>query len=132
DVALGARDALHHTQIVELDYRLRQIKVDRAALHALAIQDFRQVAHPLEFLDKLGIFFARFNQAVEDLEDLRVCHSRGGANDAFVNVIADDLSGVVDFHDAGENQAIEFGAQAANISGQLQGKHGNGTVREID
>ena len=39
DVALGARDAFHQAEFVELDDRLGKIEIDRAAALAFAVED---------------------------------------------------------------------------------------------
>jgi hypothetical protein len=39
---------------------------------------------------------------------------------------------MIDFHDAGEDQAIQLWAQAANVGREFQGQHRNCTVGEID
>ena len=59
DVALRAGDALHQSEFVELDHRLGQIEIDGAAALALAVQDQRQIAHPLEPGHQLGCSAAR-------------------------------------------------------------------------
>ena len=52
DVARAARDAGHDAGFVEFDQRLREVEVDRAALVALVLQNFSQLAHQLEAFDE--------------------------------------------------------------------------------
>jgi len=39
---------------------------------------------------------------------------------------------MVDLHDAGEDEALDVGAEAADVSGELEGQHGDSPVGEID
>ena len=59
DIALGSRDALHHSEFVELDDGFGEIEIDRSAALALAVQDHRQIAHAFEVFDLRGVFAAR-------------------------------------------------------------------------
>ena len=46
--------------------------------------------------------------------------------------IADDLAAVVDLHDAGEHEAVEVRAQAADVGGEFERQHGDGAVGKVD
>src|SRR5208337_4265432 len=61
-----------------------------------------------------------------------VGHAVGGTDYAFVDFIAVDLAVVVNLHGAGEHEAVDFGAQAANVGREFERQHGNGAVGEID
>src|SRR5579863_542854 len=132
DVALGARDGLHHSEFVEFDDRLGEIEVDRSAAVALAVEDLGEFAHELEVPDQGRIALAQRVVPFEDSVDRGIGHALGGADDTFVQFVSDDFAAVIDLHDAGEHEAIEVRAKAADVGGELEGKHGHGTIREID
>ena len=70
--------------------------------------------------------------AFEDGVHIGVGHALGGADHAFAQVVADDLAAVIDLHDAGQDEAIDLRAQAADIGREFQRQHGNGAVGEVD
>jgi len=86
DVALGAGDALHHAEFVELDHCFGKIEVDRAAALALAVQDHGQIAHAFEVSDLGSIFAARGCVAFDHGIHGGICHAVGAADDAFVDL----------------------------------------------
>ena len=132
EVALGAGDGLHQSELVELDDGLGQIEVDRSAALAFAIQDLCEVAHQLECRDQRGVALAQGGVAFEDGIDGGVGHALGGADDAFAQVVADDLAAMVDLHDAGENEAVDLRAQAADVGREFERQHGDGAIGKID
>ena len=64
--------------------------------------------------------------------DLGVGHAAGGADDAFADFVAEDVAVAVDLHEAGEDEAVFVGAQAADIGRELLREHGDGAVGEVD
>ena len=84
DVAFGARDALHQSVLVKFDHRLRQIKIDGAAAHPLAIQHHRQLAHQLKNIHQLVIALAQTDVSFEDEVHVGVGHAFRRADDALV------------------------------------------------
>ena len=130
--AVGARDALHLAFVVEVDDGLGQVEVDGAALLALAVEDHGEVEHALEVRDERREFGARWLVAVEDGVDLGVGHAARGADDAFADFIAEDGAVAVELHDAGEDEAIFRGTQAADVGGELLRQHGDGAIGEVD
>src|SRR5579872_1996242 len=132
DVALGARDGAHQSEFFELDDGLRQIEVDRSAALAFAVEDLLQIAHELEHRDQRGIAGELGFVAFEDGVDRGVGHALGGANHALAQVVLDDLTAVVDLHDAGEHEAVELRAQAADVGREFEREHGHGAVGKVD
>ena len=132
DVALGAGDALHQTEFVELNHRFGQVEVNRTSALALAIQDHRQGAHVLEVFDLRGVPGARGLVALDHGIHGRVGHSFSGTDHAFVDLVADNLTLVIDFHGAGEHQAVHLWTQTANVGRESKRQHGDGAIGEID
>ena len=132
DVAFGARDGLHQSEVVELDDGFGEVEVDRSAAVALAVEDLREVAHEFEIRDQRSVAGALWLVAFEHGVDCGVGHAFSGADHAFAQIVADDFALVIDFHDAGEDEAVEVRAQAANVGGEFERKHGHGAVGKVD
>src|ERR1019366_750133 len=132
NIALGARDPLHQSVLVKFNHRLRQIEINGAATHPLAIEHHRQLAHQLKDIDQLVIALAQTNVSFEDEIHVGVGHAFGRADDALVQGVANNLTLWVDLHHAGEHQTVNLRAQAAQVRGKLHGQHGHGAVGEID
>ena len=132
NIALGARDPLHQSVLVKFDHRLRQIKINGAATHPLAIQHHRQLAHQLKDIHQLVIALAQPGVSFEDEIHVGVGHAFRRADDALVQGVADNLALGVDLHHAGQHQPVHLRAQTAHVSGELHGQHGHGAVGEID
>ena len=132
DVALGAGDGLHQSEVVEFDDGLGQIEVDRSAALALAIENLLQVAHEFEVFQERGVTLALGVVTCEYGVDGGVGHALGGANHALAQIVVDDLAAVIDLHDAGEHEAIELRAQAADVGGEFEREHGHGTIGKVN
>ena len=130
--AIGAEDALHLAFVVEVDDGLGKIEVDGAALLALAVEDFGEGEHALELRDERRELGTSRFVAGEDGVDLRVGHALRGADDAFGDFVAEDGAMMVELHDAGEDEAIFRGAEAADVGGELLRQHGDGAIGEVD
>src|SRR5439155_12453437 len=111
DVALGSRDTLHQPELVELDHWLRKIKINGTPPLALAIEDHRQIAHKLEDAGEIGVALAHAGIALQYRVHAGVGHTLCRANNAWAELIADDLTLVIDFHDAGHHQTLNLRAQ---------------------
>ena len=131
-VALRASHALHQTLLIKLDHRLGQIKVNRSAPHPLAIQDLRQLAHQLKGRDQRLVALPHSSIALENQVHIGVSHALRRADHSRHQLIAHHLALVVNFHDAAQHQAINFGPQIADVSRKLHRQHGHRAVREID
>ena len=119
DVALGAGDGFHQAELVEFDDRLGEIEVDRSAALALAVEDVREITHQLEAGDQRSVTLAEDLVAFEDGVDGSVGHAFGGANHTFTEVVVDDVTAVIDFHDAGLHEPIQVRAEAADVGGEF-------------
>src|SRR5579859_3768294 len=71
-------------------------------------------------------------QAFDDGVHVGIGHALGGADHAFSQLVKKDLAVAVDFHDAGEDEALDLRAERADVSGELKREHGHGAVRKID
>src|SRR5579864_5561454 len=132
DVALGAGHALHQSEFVEFDDGLRQIEIDRSPPLALAVEDHLQLAHQFEVWNEGGVTGLERLIAFQHGIHRRIGHALGGTDDPRTNFVSDNFPTIVDFHDAGHDQAIDLRAQAADISGEFQRQHRHGTVRKIN
>ena len=65
EITRRARNAGHGAPLVEFDQGLRQIEIDRAATHALTIEDQGKFPHQLETRDQGGIPRAQAGIAIE-------------------------------------------------------------------
>ena len=128
DVALRAGDALHHSEFVELDDWFGEIEIDRSAAFAFAVQDHGEIAHAFEVLDLSCVFATRCGVAFDDGIHGGVSHAISGADHAFVDFVAGDLALVVNLHGAGEHEAVDLRAQAANVGREFERQHGHGAV----
>ncbi len=132
DVARGAGDAGHFAELVELDQRFGQVEIDRAAAHALAVQDQRQFLHQLEALHQRAVAVAQPGVAFEQQVDVGIGHPLRAADDAGGELLRDDVALVVDLEQRGEHQAVGLRDERAEVGGELVGQHGDGAVREVD
>ena len=132
DVALGTGNTFHQSKFVEFDHGLGQIEVDGAAPLALAIQNEGEVAHHLESPNQAGVALACGSIAFEHRVDVGVGHALGGTDDAFAQLIFQNLSPVVDLHDAGKHEPVHVRAQAADIGREFERQHGHGAIGEVD
>ncbi len=80
----------------------------------LALSLRARCVHLLELGDEGGELLAGGFVAVEDGLDLGVGHAAGAADDAFADLVAEDFAAGVDLHEAGEDEAVFVGAQAAH------------------
>src|SRR6266404_8452174 len=67
DVALAARDIDHALLLVELDYRLRQIEIDRAMLVAPGVQQQSELFHIAKMVRQRSVQRGGLGIALEDL-----------------------------------------------------------------
>ena len=125
-------DGLHQAEFVEFDDGLGEIEVDRSAALALAVENLLQFAHQFERRDQRGVAVALRFVTFDDRVDRGVGHAFGGTDHAFAEFVADDLAAVVDFHDAGEHEAVEVRAEAADVGREFERQHGDGAVGEVD
>ena len=132
DVALGARNALHHAKFVELDDGFRKVEVNRSSPLAFAIEDHREIMHAVEVVDLICVFDERGRILFDYCVYRRVGHAIGGADHAFVHFVADDFALMIDLHGAGKNQSIDFWAQAADVRREFEWQHRDGAVGEVD
>ncbi len=70
--------------------------------------------------------------AFENRIHVGVGHALGRADDAFAQLVAENLAAVVDLHDAGQHQPVHLRAQAADVGRKLERQHGHGAVGKID
>ena len=130
--ALGARDAAHLAVLVELDDRLGQVEIDRAALFAALVHEDGELLHPFEFRNQRRIASACFRVALKNRVHLGVGHARGRADDPFDDFEALDVAGGVELHDATEHEAVFIGTKAADVGRKLLGQHGDGAIGKIN
>ena len=120
-------------KLVELDDGFGQVEVDRSAAVALAVENLREVAHEFEMSRPAERSGARCDcVAFEHGVDCGVGHALSGADHAFAQIVADDFALVIDFHDAGEHEAVDVRTQAANVGGEFERQHGHGAVGKVD
>ena len=131
ELSFRARDALHQPSFIELNDGLRHIEVDGATFYTFAVQNFCEHLHALELMNQRSILLPNGMVAVQDCLHLVVSHPRRRADYAFVNLVAADLAGMIDFHHAGEHQPVNMRAQTAKIRRQFQRQHGNRPIREV-
>src|SRR5579859_3883084 len=82
DISFGSGDSDHAAVLVKLDFRLRQIEVNGAALVATAVQDLRQLFHQLEMLDERLVTLARRRITRQNIPHGGIGHALGATNDA--------------------------------------------------
>jgi hypothetical protein len=63
--------------------------------------------------------------------DGRVGHARGGADDAFDDLVALNAALGIELHDAAEHETVFVGAQAADVGGELLRQHGDGAIGKV-
>ena len=61
----------------------------------------------------------------------RICHSRIASNDPIMQLVADDITLLSDFHQARLHESIDMGVQATQSSCQRLGKHVNSSVWKV-
>src|SRR5216684_3592257 len=130
-IAFRARDALHQSELVEFDHRLRQVEVDRSPSMAFAVQDQSQVTHEFEPWHQSGITLAHNGIALEHGVDRGIGHALGRANHAVRQLVAHDFAARVDLHHARHDQPVRLRSEAADVGGKLQREHGHGPVGKV-
>ena len=132
DVALERDDRLDHALVVQHDFRLLQIEVDRPAPVPPAVEDLEQRVHPLEERDQLGVPGDDLRIAIgQDGVDLGVGHARVAVNHPVVKLVAHDGPLPVDLHQAGLHQPIDVRIEAAQAGGELGREHVHGPLGKI-
>ncbi len=131
-VPLRARDAHHAARLVKLNQRLGQVEINRASLHALAIEDQRELFHQLEVWNQRRISLASRRLPRQDVAHSRVSHALGAADDARRQFVLDDSPLRIDLHQRRHHQAFDVGIEAADAIGKLQRQHGHGAVGKIN
>ena len=131
-IPLGARDAGHLAEVVELDLGLRQVEVDRAAALAAAIQNHREVAHLLEALDQGSVLLPEGLVSLENCENFRVGHPLNAPDDPFTEVGLQNLALGVDLQQDRYHKAVLLRMQRASARRQLRGQHRHRPIREVD
>src|SRR5262249_20258620 len=119
-VPFRGRDTLHQAKIIELYDRLGQVEVDGSAFDPFAVEDLRQLVHQIEVAGQRGELVACRSVALDHGIDVRVGHALCRADYALRQLVAHDLALGVDLHHAGEHQAVDLGAQAADIGREFK------------
>src|ERR1700722_4365607 len=83
DVAHAAADADHALLIVEFDYLLGEIEVDRAVLVAALVQKQREFFHVVEMLYEVGVTRGHLGITLDDFVYVGVGHAFERANDSW-------------------------------------------------
>src|ERR1022692_2571619 len=78
------------------------------------------------------LFSASFGVVFDDGVYGGVGHAVRASDYAFVDFVGGDFSLVIDFHGAGEDEAVDLRAQAADVGREFERQHGDGAVGEID
>ncbi len=100
----------------------------------------RQCVHPIELAYEIDELLAdaavhvggSIRAGVDDGLNLRVGHAACAANDAFTDLVADDLATRINLHEAALHEAIFVRTQAAHPARELRREHRNSAVREVD
>ena len=132
DVARRARDAGHGAPLVELDQRLREIEIDGAAAHALAVEHQRQLLHQLEALHQRPVALAHSGVAFEQQVDIGIGHALHAADDAGCDFLGDNFALVIDLQQRRKHQPVFMRHQRAEVGGKLERQHGDSAVRKVD
>ena len=100
NIALVRLD-LHRASLrVQNDLRLREIKINRSALHPFFAENRRQIPHPLKHWHKLLILTdLRLIVILQDLFDTGVTHAAVDLNDCLRNHVIDHISLRIHGHD---------------------------------
>ena len=132
DVALGGDDLLHHPLVVEHDLRLLEVEVYRAAPVAAPVQDLEELVHQLELRNQFAISGADGLVVIgEDRVDVGVGHACVAVDDAVVDFIPQNRPFAVDFHQAGLDEPVDVGVQAAETGREVRGKHVNCAIGKV-
>ncbi len=118
-VALGARDASHQPQIVELDDWLRQIEVNRPPTFPFPLQDHGQFVHQFETFDQVRVSFALRFISLKHLVYRRIGHALGRTNHPRGQLDPNNLAAPVNLHYARHHQSVHLWTQAANVGRKL-------------
>src|SRR5581483_11835807 len=83
-------------ELVELDQRLGQVEIDRAAAHPFAVQHKRQLLHQLETPRQRTIALAQSRISLQQQVNVRVGHALRAADHASLELLAHDLAAMID------------------------------------
>ena len=114
DVALRARDADHAAVLVEFDFRLWQIEINRAARVALPVQQPRQLFHQLEILNQRPVALDRRGFPRQDVAHRGVRHTLGAVNQAGNKLVLEHAALGVNCHKRRHHQPVHVRIQAAD------------------
>ena len=118
--------------VVDDDFRLGQVEIDRPPPLAAPVQHVEQLRHQLELRDEVAVLLHQLRRLRrQNRVDVRVGHARRGVDDAVVELVPDDGAVGVDFHQARLHEPIDARVEAADAGGQLRGKHVNGALGKI-
>ena len=119
--------------LIQNDFRLREIKVDRAALHPFFPKNCGKLAHPLEHRDKLFILFdLGFVLILQNLLHAGIAHAAVDIDDGLGNHMVNDVSLRIDRHDTAQRKPILSRIQGADTVRELMRQHRYHTIHQID
>ncbi|MNN39096.1 hypothetical protein D3C81_1531230 [compost metagenome] len=118
--------------LVDDHLRFLEIEVDRAAPHAVPPQLQGQLLHQLERLDQIGVTFGYLRIFfLQNFPHIGVGHPFLGANHAREDIVLHDLHLLVEFHLAGQREAVYLRIQGANPVRQPVRQHRNDAIHQI-
>ena len=119
--------------LVDDDFRLGEIEVDRTTRVAAFPKDFRELGHEVELPDERFVLFQRLLViALDDLTDVRIRHPLRRLDDTREQVMADDLPVLRgDLHDTAERQAVDVRVEGTDPVRESVRQHRNDAVDEI-
>ncbi len=131
DIAHAAADVGHTALFIEVNHRLGQIKINRAAPVTPRIQDQRQFAHVAEVRGQRRVALAQFRIAFQHLVDVGVRHPLGRTDHPRREAGSQHRATRVKFHHRAHHQAVHFRIQRADTVGKSFGQHGHSAVGEV-
>jgi hypothetical protein len=131
-VSLGGDNLLDHPFVVQHDFRLFQVEVDRPAAVTPPVEDFKELAHGLEQSHETAVPRGDLRVMLrQDRVDVAIGHARVAVDDAVMKFVADDLPAAVDLHQTRLHEPIDVRPQAAQAGRELRREHVHGALREI-
>ena len=118
---------------VQMNLRLREIKVDRAAFSSVLPEKLCQYVHIFQHGDHIGVVFCKLRVLVrQDLFHLGVAHAMVRADHTLHDLMACHLAFFINIHKTAQGQPVQPFIERADPVGEGMGQHGNHPVCQIN
>lgn len=117
--------------LVKDEFRFDRFEVDGALLRTQVEEDLRESFHFRDDFGDVGIGGDRFGIPGEDPVHLGVGHLMAAVDHRGDDFVVDDVAVLVDFHQAGDREAVDLRIEGADAVGKFLRQHRDDAVRQV-